>query len=69
MNREIIECGLISVPEAARLLGVKECTIRAWLLRRLVSKVRVGRRTVRIPRSEIERLIIEGFTPAREPRP
>jgi excisionase family DNA binding protein len=59
---------LLTVPEAARRLALRESTVRAWLLRRRISKVRVGRRAVRIPAAEIERLIAEGTVPAREER-
>ena len=59
---------LLTVPEAARRLALRESTVRAWLLRRRISKVRVGRRAVRVPAAEIERLIREGTVPAREER-
>ena len=57
---------LLRVEEAAALLNMKPSTIRAWLLRRKLSKVRIGERSVRIPREEVERLIAEGSVPARE---
>jgi excisionase family DNA binding protein len=59
---------LLRASEAAELLAVKESTIRAWLLRRKIGIVRVGARAVRIPASEVERLISEGSIPAREKR-
>ncbi len=59
---------LLRVSKAAELLDVKESTIRAWLLARRISKVIVGRRAVRIPASEVERLISEGLVPARAER-
>ena len=59
---------LLRVSEAAELLAVKESTIRAWLLARRLSRVRVGRRAVRIPAAEVQRLIVEGTIPARDGR-
>jgi excisionase family DNA binding protein len=59
---------LLRVPEAARLLSIQESTLRAWLLARRVSIVRLGPRCVRIPASEVQRLITEGTIPARARR-
>lgn len=56
---------LLRISEAAEQLAVKESTIRAWLLARRISKVRVGRRAIRVPASEVERLISHGMVPAR----
>jgi len=50
---------LLRVPEFAQLLGIKESTVK-----RLVSSVHVGRRAIRVPASEVDRLIREGTTPA-----
>jgi excisionase family DNA binding protein len=63
-----VKVELLTIPEVARRLSLKESTIRAWLLARRLSRVRVGRRAVRIPASEIERLIEQGTIPAREDR-
>jgi excisionase family DNA binding protein len=54
---------LLSIAEVAMRLGLRETTIRAWLGRRRIGKVKLGRRTL-IPAQEIERLISENFTPA-----
>jgi excisionase family DNA binding protein len=59
---------LLTVAQTAALLAVKESTIRAWLLARRLSRVRVGRRAVRIPATEVERIIAEGTIPAQERR-
>jgi excisionase family DNA binding protein len=59
---------LLTVRQAAERLALKEATIRAWLLRRQISSVRVGGRAVRIPCSEINRIISEGLIPARGQR-
>jgi len=55
---------LLSIPEAANALNVKPVTIRAWAAARRIAKVKLGR-AVRIPSSEIDRLINEGLVPAR----
>jgi excisionase family DNA binding protein len=54
---------LLSVPEFARALGVTNAAVRRWLLERKLSSVKVGR-LVRLPESELDRLISEGFRPA-----
>jgi excisionase family DNA binding protein len=56
----------LRVYEAAQYLNVEESTIRAWLLRRKLPKVRVGDRAIRIPRAALDKLIREGTVPARE---
>lgn len=59
---------MLGVRETALRLGVKECTIRAWILRRKIGYVKLNGAAVRIPASEVERIIKRGFVPAREPR-
>ena len=59
---------LLTVDLWAAKVGIKPSTARAWLLRRKIAHVRVGKRAVRIPISEAERIIREGYVPAREPR-
>jgi excisionase family DNA binding protein len=59
---------LLRVSEVAELLAIKESTIRAWLLARRISCVRVGRRAVRIPASEVDRILVQGTIPAKEER-
>jgi len=54
---------LLKVPEAAEILNMSQKGIWAWIGARRISVVRLGR-AVRIPQSEIERLIEEGTTPA-----
>lgn len=60
---------LLRVEEAADFLNVKPSTIRAWLLHRKIASVRVGGRSVRIPRAALEKLVNENTIPARGPRP
>lgn len=58
---------LLTVKQAAELLGLKEATIRAWLYRRRLPYVRCGR-AVRVPADAIAQFIQEHTIPAREPR-
>jgi excisionase family DNA binding protein len=55
--------GLITVEACAEALGLKPATIRAWIARRRISIVRLGR-AVRIPQTEVDRLINRGSIPA-----
>jgi len=61
-----IDGELLHIPEAARRLGLKPSTLRAWVLRGRIGCCRPGGRAVRIPASEIERVIAETYTPPRE---
>jgi excisionase family DNA binding protein len=63
-----VENGMLTVQEAAESLGLRPSTIRAWLLRRKIGCVRLSARCVRIPFSEVERLIRENTVPARGAR-
>jgi excisionase family DNA binding protein len=49
---------LLNVGEAATVLGMKESTIRSWILKRRIPFVRMGRR-VFLRRTDIEQLIQE----------
>jgi excisionase family DNA binding protein len=68
METRAAEGQLLTAAQAAERLGLKESTIRAWLLARRLVHVRIGRRAVRIPALEIEKLIQQGTVPARERR-
>jgi excisionase family DNA binding protein len=59
---------LLRVDDFAARLNIKPSTVRAWILRRRIAKVRLGSRAVRIPASEVSRLISEGLIPARARR-
>ena len=56
-----------SVQKAAERLGLKPSTLRAWILHRKISYVKIGR-AVRIREQEIERIIRENTIPARAAR-
>jgi excisionase family DNA binding protein len=55
---------LLKVPEAAEILALSQKTLWQWIGARRLGVVRLGR-AVRVPLSEIERLIEEGTTPVR----
>jgi excisionase family DNA binding protein len=50
---------LLTVSKAAELLAVKPMTVRAWILRKQIRYVKVGR-AVRIPQTAVEELIERG---------
>jgi len=58
---------MLTVKEAALLLGIKECTIRLWLAQRKLAFVRCGR-AIRIPKGEIQGFIERNTIPSRMPR-
>ena len=55
---------LLTVKEFADAIGVTVACVRSWRLKRKISAVKLGR-IVRIPRTEVQRLIEEGMSPAR----
>ncbi len=55
---------LLRVDEFAASLDVTPACVRRWLLERKITSTRLGR-LVRIPASEITRLVKSGFRPAR----
>lgn len=62
------EISLLSVRQVAERLGVTEAAIRRWLLERRIASVKVGRRLIRIPSSEITRILNAGFRQVRPSR-
>jgi excisionase family DNA binding protein len=54
---------LLTVPAFAAELGVTPACIRRWILERKITIVRVGR-LVRVPATEIERIVRFGTRPA-----
>ncbi len=62
---------LLTGAQVAEMLGLKPVTIRQWIAKRKLASVKVGDRAVRIPASEVEKIIERGFIPAlpeRAPR-
>jgi excisionase family DNA binding protein len=58
---------LLTVAEAADALNLKNSTVRAWILRRKLPRVKCGR-AVRIPADAIAQFIERNTVPAREER-
>ena len=59
---------MLTLTQAAQLLGLKAVTLRAWAARRRIAVHRLGR-AIRVPISEVERLLEESFVPAKPERP
>ena len=55
---------LITIREAANRLGLKESTIRKYILKRQIAYVKPFVRAVRIPIEELERILAAGLRPA-----
>ena len=55
---------LITIREAAIRLGLKESTIRKYILKRQIAYVKPSVRAVRIPIEELERILSNGLRPA-----
>ena len=62
-KRQMPAIKLLKVPEAAEILALSQKTLWQWVGERRIGVVRLGR-AVRIPMSEIDRLLQEGSTPA-----
>lgn len=56
---------MFRVNEAARKLGMKDPTIWLWMAQGKIAYCKLGR-AVRIPESEIDRLIRESLVPVRD---
>jgi excisionase family DNA binding protein len=54
---------LLTIEETARRLGLRPVTIRMWAAGRRIARVKLGR-AVRIPESEVDRLIEHSLIPA-----
>lgn len=52
-----------TVAQAAVELNLSTSTLRAWILHRRIGVVKLGR-AVRVPATEIRRLLDQGFVPA-----
>jgi excisionase family DNA binding protein len=57
---------LYRVPEAAEVLALRPSTVRKLILQRGIAVCRPTKRAVRIPQSEIDRILRDGMTPRRE---
>jgi excisionase family DNA binding protein len=58
---------LMNVRDFAEALGVTTACIRRWILERRIASVKVGR-LVKLPESEVQRLIDSGWRAAKGQR-
>ena len=58
---------LMNVQEFAQALGVTTACVRRWILERRIASIKVGR-LVRLPFSEVARIIEDGLRPAKAAR-
>jgi excisionase family DNA binding protein len=58
---------LLTITEFASALKITPACVRRWIIEKRLSVVKLGR-LVRIPRSEVDRLIADGFRPAENRR-
>ena len=59
----MVSTKVITIREAANRLGLKESTIRKYILKRQIAYVKPSVRAVRIPIEELERLLAAGLRP------
>jgi len=62
MTQALME--VLTVSQVADLLGLKESTVRAWILRRKISYLKIHR-SVRVERSVVEQLLEASRVPAK----
>jgi len=55
---------LMNVSEFADALGITKACVRRWILERRITTVKLGR-LVRLPQSEVQRIITAGTRPAK----
>jgi excisionase family DNA binding protein len=56
---------MYSVRPAAQKIGIQEKTLRTWIAAGRIGYVRLGTRTIRVPLSEVNRILSEGYQPAK----
>ena len=54
---------LLTVKQISELLGLAQVTVRLWIAQRRLNAVKLGHRAIRVPESEVSRLIAEGALP------
>lgn len=57
--------GNLTVDQAAKALGLRPATVRAWIWRHRIAYHKIGA-AVRIPITEIRRILDESLVPARQ---
>jgi excisionase family DNA binding protein len=55
---------LLTYEEFGELAGLRPVTIRMWAAARKIASVKIGARAVRIPATELDRLVERGLRPA-----
>lgn len=55
----------LTVDQAAQALGLRPATVRAWIWRHRIAYHKIGS-AVRIPMSEIRRILDESLIPAKQ---
>jgi excisionase family DNA binding protein len=59
---------LLTIPEFAGHLKITVACVRRWIIERRVATVKLGR-LIRIPATEVDRFVEDGYRPARNRRP
>ena len=54
---------MLTVEAFAASLDVKPDTVRRWIARRRLAHVKIGQRCIRIPQSELDRIIEQNMIP------
>jgi excisionase family DNA binding protein len=62
MTLESVRNQQLTVREAAKRLGISPHTVRAWISTKKLGHVRLGR-AVRVPQTEVDRLVAGGWIP------
>jgi excisionase family DNA binding protein len=57
----------LTIKETAEALNLSQACVRAWVARRKIGVIRLGR-AIRIPSSEVQRLLTEDVVPAQVSR-
>lgn len=68
MNEDDREDSFLTVAEVAEMLKLNQQTVRNWIDQGSLPAVRVGRR-VRIRRSDLDRILAEGYQGSAPPPP
>ena len=55
---------MLTIPQAAKALGLTESTLRSWILNRRIAYAKLGK-SVRISEAEVERVISESTVTPR----
>jgi len=56
---------LLTVPQCARRLGIREKTLRFWIWQRKIEFIKIGR-SIRISEHVVSRIVEQGTVPARD---